>query len=73
MQDAQLIIVDLFVGSVATGVRVEKFELHDRRWIEGPAVLAGIPEKGWVNECVARWRGEGDQRTFARDRPFVAL
>ncbi len=45
-QDAQLVIVNLCIGSVGTGERVEKFELYDGRWIKRSAVLTSIPKEG---------------------------
>jgi len=41
-QDAQLVILDFCIRSVGAGIRVEKFELDDRWWIERPAILASI-------------------------------
>jgi len=43
-QDAQLVIVNLCIGSIGAGERVEKLELYDRRRIEWSAVLASIPK-----------------------------
>jgi hypothetical protein len=58
-QDAQLVIVNLCIGSVGAGERVEKSELYDRRWIEWSAVLASIPRESWADKCAV---GGGSRR-----------